>query len=153
MRTISIDIETYSSVDLTKAGVYRYAESPDFEILLFAYVPCGTPNFIDDNVEGYLEIPKSMLGQGDFFVLRAKGDSMIDAGIKTGDLIIIKQQNYAEDGQIVVARLGENVTLKKYYKLETNKQVVLHPENEKYDDIVIKDCDIVGVAVKIIKDL
>lgn len=78
---------------------------------------------------------------------------MIDAGIKTGDLIIIKQQNYAEDGQIVVARLGENVTLKKYYKLETNKQVVLHPENEKYDDIVIKDCDIVGVAVKIIKDL
>ena len=78
---------------------------------------------------------------------------MIDAGIKTGDLIIIKQQNYAEDGQIVVARLGENVTLKKYYKLETNKQVVLHHENEKYDDIVIKDCDIVGVAVKIIKDL
>ena len=78
---------------------------------------------------------------------------MIVAGIKTGDLIIIKQQNYAEDGQIVVARLGENVTLKKYYKSETNKQVVLHPENEKYDDIVIKDCDIVGVAVKIIKDL
>lgn len=122
-------------------------------LTVYGYVPCGTPNFIDDNVEGYLEIPKSMLGQGDFFVLRAKGDSMIDAGIKTGDLIIIKQQNYAEDGQIVVARLGENVTLKKYYKLETNKQVVLHPENEKYDDIVIKDCDIVGVAVKIIKDL
>lgn len=127
--------------------------SSNLFLTVYGYVPCGTPNFIDDNVEGYLEIPKSMLGQGDFFVLRAKGDSMIDAGIKTGDLIIIKQQNYAEDGQIVVARLGENVTLKKYYKLETNKQVVLHPENEKYDDIVIKDCDIVGVAVKIIKDL
>ena len=127
--------------------------SSNLFLTVYGYVPCGTPNFIDDNVEGYLEIPKSMLGQGDFFVLRAKGDSMIDAGIKTGNLIIIKQQNYAEDGQIVVARLGENVTLKKYYKSETNKQVVLHPENEKYDDIVIKDCDIVGVAVKIIKDL
>ena len=127
--------------------------SSNLLLTVFGYVPCGTPNFIDDNVEGYLEIPKSMLGQGEFFVLRAKGDSMIDAGIKTGDLIIIKQQNYAEDGQIVVARLGETVTLKKYYKLEDEKQVMLHPENEKYNDIVIKNCNIMGVAVKIIKDL
>ena len=81
-------------------------------LTVFGYVPCGSPNFIDDNIEGFLEIPKSMLGQGDFFVLRAKGDSMVDAGIKTGDLIIIKRQPTAEDGQIVVARLGNNVTLK-----------------------------------------
>lgn len=130
-------------------------KAPPKKLLLtvFGYIPCGSPNFIDDNIEGYLEIPKSMLGQGDFFVLRAKGDSMIDAGIKTGDLIIIKKQPTAEDGQIVVARLGNNVTLKKYYKLKTDKQIMLHPENEKYDDIVIKDCDIMGVAVKIIKDL
>ena len=122
-------------------------------LTVFGYVPCGSPNFIDDNIEGFLEIPKSMLGQGDFFVLRAKGDSMVDAGIKTGDLIIIKRQPTAEDGQIVVARLGNNVTLKKYYKLETAKKIVLHPENENYEDIVIRDCDIMGVAVKIIKDL
>ena len=94
----------------------KKATSNNLLLTVFGYVPCGSPNFIDDNIEGFLEIPKSMLGQGDFFVLRAKGDSMIDAGIKTGDLIIIKQQNCAEDGQIVVARLGENVTLKKYYK-------------------------------------
>ena len=78
---------------------------------------------------------------------------MVDAGIKTGDLIIIKRQPTAENGQIVVARLGNNVTLKKYYKLETAKKIMLHPENEKYEDIVIRDCDIMGVAVKIIKDL
>ena len=133
-----------------------YAEKTSSNNLLltvFGYVPCGSPNFINDNIEGFLEIPKSMLGQGDFFVLRAKGDSMVDAGIKTGDLIIIKRQPTAEDGQIVVARLGNNVTLKKYYKLETEKQIMLHPENEKYDDIVIRNCDIMGVAVKIIKDL
>jgi repressor LexA len=133
-----------------------YAEKTSSNNLLltvFGYVPCGSPNYIDDNIEGFLEIPKSMLGQGDFFVLRAKGDSMVDAGIKTGDLIIIKRQSTAEDGQIVVARLGNDVTLKKYYKLETENQIMLHPENEKYDDIVIRNCDIMGVAVKIIKDL
>ncbi len=122
-------------------------------LTVFGHVPCGSPNFIDDNIEGFLEIPKSMLVQGDFFVLRAKGDCMVDAGIKTGDLIIIKRQSTAEDGQIVVARLGNDVTLKKYYKLETDKRIMLHPENEKYQDIVIRDCDIMGVAVKIITDL
>ena len=133
---------------------YAKKTSPNNLLLtVFGYVPCGSPNFIDDNIEGFLEIPKSMLGQGDFFVLRAKGDSMVDAGIKTGDLIIIKRQSTAENGQIVVARLGNNVTLKKYYKLETEKQIMLHPENKKYDDIVIRNCDIMGVAVKIIKDL
>lgn len=131
----------------------KKASSSNMLLTVFGYVPCGSPNFIDDNIEGYLEIPKSMLGQGDFFVLRAKGDSMVDAGIKTGDLIIIKRQPTAEDGQIVVARLGNDVTLKKYYKLEADKQIMLHPENKKYEDVVIRNCDIMGVAVKIIKDL
>lgn len=144
---------TSNRIVLHDSDYEKKPSSPNLLLIIFGYIPCGSPNFIDDNIEGYLEIPKNMLGQGDFFVLRAKGDSMVDAGIKTGDLIIIKRQSTAEDGQIVVARLGNNVTLKKYYKLETERQIVLHPENEKYDDIVTRDCNIMGVAVKIIKDL
>lgn len=149
-----MQIENISSrIVLHDSDYEKQASSNNLLLTVFGYVPCGSPNFINDNVEGYLEIPKSMLGQGDFFVLRAKGDSMVDAGIKNGDLIIIKRQPTAEDGQIVVARIGDNVTLKKYYNLETDKRIMLHPENEKYDDIVVRACDIMGVAVKIIKDL
>ena len=129
--------------------------SSNLFLTVYGYVPCGTPNFIDDNVEGYLEIPKSMLGQGDFFVLRAKGDSMIDAGIKTGDLIIIKQQNYAEDGQVVVALTEEGNTLKRL--IWDNGRPRLHAENKAYSvqkqDIYPKQLTIQGIALKVIKDI
>ena len=94
-----------------------------------------------------------MLGSGEYFALRAEGDSMIDAGISDGDILIIKMQNYAESGQIVVARIGQNVTLKRFYILEGEKKIVLRPENKLYKEIITDECDIMGVATKIIKDV
>ena len=120
---------------------------------IYGNVSCGRPKFIDDYLEGYLEIPQSMIGKGEFFALRAKGDSMINAGINDGDLLVIKKQEYAEDGQIVVALIDDNVTLKRYYSLKSEKKIILRPENEKYDDIVIETCIIMGIAVKILKDI
>ncbi len=73
---------------------------------------------------------------------------MVDARIKTGDLIIIKRQPTAEDGQIVVARLGNNVTLKILQVGNSKKRLCFIQKNENYEDIVIRDCDIMGVAVK-----
>lgn len=122
-------------------------------IPLFGYIPCGTPNFLDNELRGYLEIPENMIGQGEFFVLRAKGDSMIDAGIDDGDLVIVKKQNYAEESQIVVAFIDGETTLKRFYKNDEQKLVELRPENKKYKPLYASDCLIFGVAVKIIKDL
>ena len=122
-------------------------------ISLYGKIYCGTPNFIDDYREAFLEIPQSMLGQGDFFALRAKGDSMIGAGINDGDILIIKMQDYAVNGQIVVARLDQDVTLKRYFFVEEQKKYILHPENEDYEDIVTTTCNIMGIAVKIIKNI
>ena len=122
-------------------------------ISLYGKIYCGTPNFIDDYREGFLEIPQSMIGHGDFFALRAKGNSMIDAGINDGDILIIRMQNYAENGQIVVARLDQDVTLKRYFLIEDEKRYLLHPENDKYKDIITSECNIMGVAVKIIKNI
>lgn len=122
-------------------------------ISLYGKIYCGTPNFIDDYCEGFLEIPQSMIGHGNFFALHAKGNSMIDAGINDGDILIIRMQNYAENGQIVVARLDQDVTLKRYFLIEDEKKYLLHPENDEYTDIITSECNIMGVAVKIIKNI
>ena len=78
---------------------------------------------------------------------------MIDVGIEEGDLVVIKAQNYAEEGQIVVALVEDEATLKRFYKDKKTNRVRLHPENSKMEDIIVDNCIIQGVAVKVIKDL
>ena len=150
---MSIEIISNELVIIHSNDFSNKAKRGNIIITLFGAIACGIPNFIDDNREGMIEIPKKMLGSGDYFALRAKGDSMIDAGIKENDILIIKMQNYAEDGQIVVARIDQDVTLKRLFRIENDKMVLLHAENEKYDDIRTDDCDILGVAVKIIRNI
>ena len=122
-------------------------------IPVYGHIPCGEPKFIDDELNGYLEIPESMLGIGEFFVLRAKGDSMIGAGIDDGDLVIVKRQNYAEEGEIVVAYVDGETTLKRIYRNDKQEMIELRAENTNYKTIFISDCLVLGVAVKVIKDL
>lgn len=116
-------------------------------------VSCGVPRFAEENIDEYVSLPESMFGKGEFYILRAKGDSMINAGIDDGDLVVIKQQSSADDGQIVVALIGDEATLKKFYRDDANKRIRLHPENETMEDIFVDDCLIQGVAVKVIKEL
>ena len=120
---------------------------------IYGKVSCGYPKFLDDDLEGFVEIPYSLIGPGEFFILRASGDSMIGAGILDGDLVLIKKQNYADDGQIVVAICDGDVTLKRIYFKLSEKKYCLHPENDNYKDIVLEKVDILGIAVKVVKDL
>ena len=82
-------------------------------------------------------------------MLRTFGDSMIDAGISAGDLLVLRQQDYADEGEIVVALVGENATLKRFYK--KGRKIILHPENKTMKDIIVDDCQIQGVLVSCIK--
>lgn len=123
------------------------------EIPVFRAIPCGPPNFIDNEIQGFIEIPEKMLGSGEYFILRAKGDSMVDAGIADQDLVIIKKQDYAEENQIVVALVEGEVTLKRVHVNNKNKVIELRPDNSNYAPIVVKECIILGVAVKVIKNL
>lgn len=116
-------------------------------------IACGEPRFAEANIEEYVSLPESLFGKGDFYILRAKGDSMIDAGIDDGDLVVIRQQSSADDGQIVVALVDDEATLKRYYRDDKNQRVRLHPENETMEDIFVDNCLIQGIAVKVIKDL
>lgn len=121
-------------------------------------VRCGDPETEEESVEEYVSLPTSIFGTGEFYILRAVGDSMIDAGINENDLVLIKKQSTASEGDIVVA-LDENNenTLKTYAGIdEESQQAILRYENkEAYPDKVIKVNQLVvqGVAVNVIKKL
>ena len=118
---------------------------------LLGSVSCGIPKFAEENIEEYVCLPESLFGRGEFFLLRARGDSMIGAGIEDGDLVLIRQQSTADYNQIVVALVEDEATLKRFRPREDH--VCLHPENNRYEDIIVDSCLIQGVAVKVIKDL
>lgn len=121
---------------------------------LVGEVSCGPMTFAEQNITDYFQLPASMLGNGEFFMLRASGDSMINAGIDSGDLVIIKRQSTANEGDIVVALLDDETTLKRFYKDVKNQRFILHPENDELSDIIVEGNLIIqGVAVKVIKDL
>ncbi len=116
-------------------------------------IACGTPILAEENVEYYLPVSQEFLGNGKYFILKAKGDSMINAGIANGDYVIVRQQDFAEEGQIVLALVNDEDTLKRFYLNKGLKKVRLHPENDKMNDMLYDNIVIQGVAVKVIKDL
>ncbi len=128
--------------------------SQDVEYVpLVGDIACGPQMLAEQNIERYLPIPKGLLGNGKHFALVAEGESMINAGIDNGDFVFIRQQDTAEEGQIVVALIGNEATLKRYYLDRKRKQVRLHPENDNMEDMFFKKIQIQGVAVKVMKDL
>ncbi len=116
-------------------------------------VVCGSPELAEEDFEEFVALPVALFGQGDFFVLHTHGDSMIDAGIDDGDMVVVKKQNYANYGDIVVALIGNETTLKTYYPEPEKKRIRLHPENTSMKDIIVRECNIQGVAQHVIKKL
>ena len=116
-------------------------------------ISCGTPLLEEENINEYVSLPESIFGQGEFMLLMANGDSMIDAGIDDGDMVVIRKQSTAEDGQIVAALIEGMNTLKTLYRDEEKHKVILHPENKALSDIIVDNCMIQGVAINVIKSL
>ena len=112
-------------------------------------IVCGQPSFAEENIEASYALPEAIFGKGELFMLHTHGDSMIDAGIREGDLIVVRKQNTADDGQIVVALMDGEATLKRLF--HRNGKIVLHPENRQMQDIVVENCEIQGVLVSCIK--
>ena len=122
-------------------------------------ISCGQPILAIEEVEEYIPIDVSMLGYGEYFGLIARGDSMIEAGIYDGDTVYVRKQNTAFDGEIVVAMVedecsdGWNATLKLFYRDVKNGRYILHPENSSLSDIIVDKVHVVGVAVRVLKNL
>lgn len=116
---------------------------------LIGEIACGEPLFAVENIEESYTLPKSLFGDGELFMLTAKGSSMIDAGISKGDLLVIRRQTAADDGDIVVALIDNDATLKRIY--HKDGKIILHPENKEMKDIVLDKCNVQGVLVGCIK--
>lgn len=125
---------------------------------LLGSIRCGSPEEEEEAVEEYVSLPVSMFGKGDFYILRAKGDSMVDAGIDEDDLLVIERNCPAHEGDIVVALDEDNQnTLKRYRGFDKKtKRYILEYENvERYPGKVIKvkSFEVQGVARHVIKAL
>lgn len=133
-----IEKDGFGSIEISKNL------KPDKTILapIVGLVTCGKPIYAQEDIEGTYQLPMSIFGSGEKFILRAEGDSMKNAGIKSGDLLVINKCNTANNGDIVVALIEDSATVKTFYKKEN--YVILHPENEKYDDIIEKNVKILG---------
>ena len=106
-------------------------------IPLIGTVTAGQPIFAYENYEDYYTFPTGEFKGEELFMLRVQGTSMIDAGIMNGDKIIVRRQSTAENGEIVVAMVEDEATVKRFYR--RNGQVILHPENEALSDMVFED--------------
>lgn len=130
------------------------AEKTTEKLNIVGKIACGNPATEEETRIGTIDFPIALLGSGEYFVLQAYGDSMINAGIEENDLVIVRRQSSADYGKIVVA-IDENNenTLKRFMFDKKKKRPYLHPENDKYDDIYQNEIKIQGVAVKVIKNL
>lgn len=116
-------------------------------------VACGAPQYEEENYEAYVALPEALFGKGEHFVLEAKGESMVEAGIAPGDYVVVRKQSTAEEGDIVVALVDNETTLKRFFRDEAHKCIRLHPENKHLADIFVEKCYIQGVARHVIKKL
>lgn len=150
-----MDARKMLDYDNGKIVTEKISKSQDgtVSVPLVGSISCGQPLLSEESVESYIRIPTEWLGSGEYFLLRANGNSMVDAGIDDEDIVIIRKTSEAEDGDIVVALVDNENTLKRLYRDEKKRKIILHPENPDYDDIVVDYCEIQGVAVKVLKDL
>lgn len=111
---------------------------------LIGTVRAGAPIFAVENLEGYFPLPEEFDFGKDEFALRVKGDSMINAGIKEKDIIIVSKQDTANEGEIVVALVDDSATVKRFFRRDG--KIILHPENDYMQDLVYDEVYILGVV-------
>lgn len=116
-------------------------------------IPCGIPESVEPMVDDYVSLPTSIFGSGEMYVLRTRGNSMIEAGIDEGDFVVVKKQRTAQIGEIVVALHNNENTLKTLGFNKKTNRYVLHPENVSMKDIEVDDLIVQGVAKFVIKSL
>ncbi|MDE7062879.1 MAG: transcriptional repressor LexA [Lachnospiraceae bacterium] len=112
------------------------------QVPIIGRVAAGQPILAQENIEDYFPIPVELMPNAESFMLKVKGESMINAGILDGDNLLVAQQDTARNGDIVVALIEDSATVKTFYKEDGH--VRLQPENDTMDPIIVDDCTILG---------
>lgn len=116
---------------------------------LVGTVAAGQPILAIENIESHIPVPAPHIHSEDAFALRVKGDSMQKAAILDGDIVVVQKNPVAENGQIVVALVGEEATVKRYYKEHGHFR--LQPENDAYEPIILDEVTILGRVISVMR--
>jgi repressor LexA len=116
---------------------------------LVGHVAAGQPVLAEENIEDYVDVPDAAGGEEGEYLLRVRGDSMRDAGILQGDFVVVRPQETAENGEIVVAMVGEEATVKRFFR--ENDHVRLQPENRSMKPIRSKEVRVLGRVVGLLR--
>lgn len=112
-------------------------------------VAAGSPILAEENVTGYFPFPADQLPKNELFMLKVKGDSMINMGIYSGDHVLVEQQETARNGEVVVALVDDSATVKRFYREKDH--IRLQPENDDMDPILVPDCRILGKVIGLMR--
>lgn len=152
-RTIEVVDKQASSADdqAPQASVSQDVDRNLISLPLVGRVAAGTPILAEQNVEETLTLPTSIVGDASSFILRVRGESMINAGIFDGDYIVVKEQRDAHNGEIVVALIDDSATVKTFYR--ERDRVRLQPENDSMDPIYVDNPVILGRVTALIRSI
>jgi len=128
-----------------------YASKELVNVPVIGKITAGEPILAVENITDTFPIPVDFVGNNESFMLKVRGESMIEAGILDGDLILVKQQNTANNGDIVVALIGEEATVKTFYKEKDH--IRLQPENSALEPIIVPMCEILGKVAGVFRKL
>jgi repressor LexA len=135
---------------LDRAGsAIRQAVRPGLPLL--GQVAAGTPILAEENVEEYIATPQACGGDSGEYLLRVRGESMKNAGILDGDLVVVRRQETARDGEIIVALVEEEATVKRFFR--EGDHIRLQPENETMAPILVRDVSVLGRVVGLMRSM
>ncbi len=144
-----------------KLGIEKPVEAPQFkvtstldrviEVPLVGDVAAGEPILAEENIVASFPLPVDLVGDSAGFMLKVHGESMVEAGINSGDYVVVRQQPVADNGDIVVAIIDDGATVKRFFK-ETD-HIRLQPENSSMEPIIVDDCMVAGKVVAVMRRL
>jgi repressor LexA len=135
--------------DTVQQGVQSIVGSTGLPVV--GQVAAGAPILAEENIEDYVQVPAEAGGESGQFILKVRGESMIDAGILEGDFVVVRKQETAADGEIIVARVGEEATVKRFFREADH--IRLQPENATMEPIRTREVEILGKVVGLFRSV
>lgn len=133
------------AIEVLQTGDKEFEPKKTIDIPIVGNVTAGIPILANEQIEDTFPVPIDLVSNGTYFMLNIKGESMIDAGIFDGDLIIVRKQDYADNGDIIVALLDDSATVKTYIKKQDH--IILRPENSAMEPIITTNVVILGKVI------
>ena len=149
-RTLRL-LKNSKGMDIEDEPKDYYSNKELVDVPVVGRITAGQPILAVENITDTFPIPVDFTGNSECFMLTVRGESMIEAGIVSGDYILVKKQNTADNGQIVVALIDDEATVKTFYKEKDH--IRLQPENHTMDPIIVPNCSILGIVCGVFRKI